>query len=162
MSIILLSSYDRSYHFGYVIGYYGFLAVFFIAAFVVGIFYLLTLQNTLHSIAPQNRTMRPAQVWLLLIPFFGTIWHFIMVGNMADSIENEFRARNWPTIARPTYSLGMAVSILGVCALVPIGIIRFFGVIAYLICWIVYWVQINDIKQRLSVPYTPHENNFHP
>jgi hypothetical protein len=155
-----MSSYSSYYNLGFLTAFLGIFIIIAAIALIVNIFYLLTLQNTLHAIAPQNRTMRPGQVWLLLIPIFGTVWSFIMVGNMADSIENEFRARNWPTTARPTYSLGLAMSILAICSFIPF--VRGFAGIAYLICWIVYWVQINDIKQRLSVPYTPHENNFQP
>jgi len=34
------------------------------------IFYLLTLQNALKTISPQNRKMEPGKVWLLFIPLF--------------------------------------------------------------------------------------------
>jgi len=43
------------------------------------IFYLITLQNTLHQVKFENRKMQPGQVWLCLIPLFGVIWQFFVV-----------------------------------------------------------------------------------
>ena len=43
------------------------------------IFYCLTLQKCLTRCSPQCRTLVPGQVWLLLIPLFDLVWHFIVV-----------------------------------------------------------------------------------
>ena len=113
------------------------------------IFYLLTLQNTLHEVKGENRKMQPGQVWLTLIPLFGIIWQFIIVNNLADSLKLEFDQRSINVgETRPGISIGLAYCILSCCSIIP-----FLGIltgIAALICWIIYWVKINDFKMKLQ------------
>ena len=42
------------------------------------IFYIRTLQRALQRCSPESQTMRPALVWLILIPGFNLFWHFIV------------------------------------------------------------------------------------
>ena len=42
-----------------------------------GILYLAALQKALERCSPVSRAMRPRQVWLLLMPVFGLVWHFL-------------------------------------------------------------------------------------
>jgi len=116
-------------------------------AVVIGVFYCLTLQNTLKAISPVNRKMEPGQVWLLFIPIFNLVWHFFVVSRMADSIENEYRSRGAQVDSRPAYSIGLAYCILSLCGWVPF--LGSFAGIASLICFIIYWVKINDYKNKL-------------
>lgn len=113
------------------------------------IFYLLTLQNTLKEVSIENRKMPPEQVWLCLIPLFGTIWQFIIVNRMADSLKSEFIKRNInATEERPGFSIGIAYCVLNCCTVIP-----FLGVLsglAGLICWIIYWTKISGYKLKLQ------------
>ena len=114
-----------------------------------GIFYILTLRNALWKCAPESRTMRPGQLWLLLIPLFNLGWHFVVVQNMAESLRNEFVRRSFPN-ANPEQgqSLGLAMCILLACSLIPLfGLLLAF---AGFICWIVYWVKIADYSKALG------------
>jgi hypothetical protein len=115
------------------------------------IFYLLTLQNTLKAIAPENRAMRPGQVWLLLIPVFGLVWHFIIVNNMATSIEQEYKSKGIILAGRPAYSVGITMCILFCCSSLFLFfmILRFITIIAAVVRWIVYWVRINNYKNKM-------------
>jgi len=112
------------------------------------IFYLLTLQNTLYAISSENRKMQPGQVWLSLIPLFGLVWQFIIVNHMADSLKAEFVSKNLKVDEyRPGIGIGLAYCILFCCSLIP-----FLGILAALggfICWIIYWVKINEYKIKL-------------
>lgn len=126
--------------------------IFFVAlciGLIPAIFYLLTLQRTMDLVSPDLRRMSPGQVWLLLIPVFGVVWNFLMVGYIADSLAAELQRRNLPCEEqRPGYPLGLAMCILGVC-----GIIPFVGGIASLvtmILWILYWVKIAGYKRQLE------------
>ena len=113
------------------------------------IFYLITLQSTLQTISSENRTMPPSNVWLLFIPLFGVIWHFIIINNMADSIKAEANSKNIKLDeARPGYNVGLAMCILNCLFFIP-GLNILTG-IAGLVCWIVYWVKINNYKNTLS------------
>src|SRR6185437_12481277 len=71
----------------------GLVFTYFLIITVLLIFYYLTLQNTLKSIAPENRTMQPAMIWLQCIPLFGNIWQFFVVIAIAQSLTNEFKSR---------------------------------------------------------------------
>ena len=131
-----------------------FIMVLLIAAvigIVINIFYLLTLNNTLKLVKAGNRQMEPGQVWLILIPFFGLVWQFIVVQKIADSLKAEFADRNISVgDERPGYNIGLAYCILFCCSIVPVlgGLASIGG----LVCWIIYWVKINEFKARLGGP----------
>ncbi len=59
-----------------------------------GILYLAALQKALERCSPVSRAMRPRQVWLLLIPVFNLVWHFMVVIRIAKSLRSEFDRRN--------------------------------------------------------------------
>ena len=139
--------------------------IFVLVLVVLLIFYLLTLQNTLKAVSPQNRQMRPGQVWLLVIPVFGTIWNFFVASKISASIEQEFRSRHMPINGRPTYSVGLAYCIIGCCSLLllpvhfilrfqhstshPFELVRTLISIVGLICWIIYWAKVNEYKNTM-------------
>lgn len=113
------------------------------------IVYLLTLQNTFNEIKIENRKMQPGQVWLTLIPIFGIVWQFIIVNNLADSLQLEFSQRNINVGEdRPGIGIGLAYCILFCCSIIP-----FLGILTGLagfICWIIYWVKIANFKATLQ------------
>lgn len=123
-------------------------AIIFGVCLIPMIFFLLTLQNTLNAVSFENRKMEPGLVWLSLIPLFGMVWQFIVVDRMAGSLQAEFAKRGVATEeARPGNSIGLAYCILFCCSLIPF--LGYITSIAGLICWIIYWIRINDYKNRL-------------
>ncbi len=56
---------------------------------IPAILFVLTQQNTLKAIRPQNRLMNPGMVWLQFIPVFGQVWQFIVVSRIAGSAVRE-------------------------------------------------------------------------
>jgi len=115
----------------------------------------------LRAISPQNRTMQPGEVWLQLIPLFGLVWKFIVVTRISQSIRNEIDYRSLnsflgetnPVFANdyaplPTYNIGLAYCILGLCGFIPI--LGWLATIAWLVCWIIYWTQIVAYKNKFS------------
>ncbi|MFO0452270.1 MAG: hypothetical protein ACK52I_27055 [Pseudomonadota bacterium] len=115
------------------------------------IFFLITVQNTFNAVSPENRKMDGGLVWLTLIPLFGLVWQFIIVNRMADSLKLEFAKRNISTNeARPGINLGLAFCILFCCSIIPF--VNIITSIAGLVCWIMYWVKINEYKSKLSTP----------
>ncbi len=123
-------------------------AIIFGISLVPMIFFLLTLQNTLNAISFENRKMEPGLVWLSLIPIFGLVWQFMVVDRMAGSLQAEFAKRGVAIEeARPGNSIGLAYCILFCCSLIPF--LGYLTSIPVLICWIIYWIKINDYKNRL-------------
>jgi len=141
-------------------------------AFVIpAILFILSQQNTLRVISPENRKMSPGAVWLQLIPFFGVVWQFIVVIRIAHSISKEMTSKIGESILdnsqvqiketdeSPTYTIGIAY-----CILTTLGFIinyttmyspsnlRLFGSIFFLtgmVCWIIYWVRLVKAKNKL-------------
>jgi hypothetical protein len=103
------------------------------------IFYLINQSNLLKQCAPENRKMDPNQVWLVLIPIFGIVWHFMMIGYISDSVAAEYHARGMrPKEEKPGYNLGLiALILMLVCGLPGI------------VCWIIYWVKMAEYKNEL-------------
>lgn len=126
---------------------FGFLFIILGILLVPFVLFLLTLQNTLKAIAPQNRRLEPELVWLMFIPFFNLVWQFIVVIRIADSIKADLESRQIHTYDKPTLGIGLAHCILLVCFWFP------FAGIAGLICTIVYWVKVYDYKKMFEVPY---------
>ncbi len=128
--------------------------IFGILFLVVFIFYVLSLQNTLKAISPENRLMPPGQVWLLFIPLFSMVWQFIVVTKISDSIKAEGGYKGLLfNEDRPTYGIGIAMGVLNVCSAIPfVG--SFIG-LAGVVCWIVYWVKIVNYKKQLESASVP-------
>src|SRR3954452_22145897 len=82
------------------------------------IFFLVTLQNTLKIIEPQNRKMQPGNVWLLLIPLFGFVWWFVIVNAIADSCKAQLEQYDVFYEQKSTYNLGMGWAICLVLSMV--------------------------------------------
>lgn len=111
------------------------------------IIYLINLQNIFSKISIENRKMNSNRVWLILIPFFGLVWQFIVVNKLALSFEAEFRSKgiSWSK-GKPGKTLGIWYCIL-FCFLIFIPIF-----LAGIICWIIYWVNINKYMSMLESP----------
>jgi hypothetical protein len=92
--------------------------------------------------------MPERNVWLLLIPLFGTVWHFFIVSRLADSIKAEAISKNILIgEPRPAYNIGIAMCILNCLYVIPA--INTYAAVASLICWIIYWVKIIGFKNVL-------------
>ena len=114
------------------------------------IFYLLTLQRALSRCSVECRTLSPGLVWLLLIPLFSLVWHFIVVTRLAKSLHNEFANRNIVAEPTPGQGIGLAMCILAAASVIPyVGGLT--GIAAF-ICWIIYWVKIANYSARLLEP----------
>jgi len=112
------------------------------------IFYLISLQSAFDAISVENRKMPSGNVWLLLIPLFSIVWHFIVVGNLADSIKAEANSKNIPLAEnKPGYNIGLAMCILNCFFVIPI--LNILTSIAGFICWISYWVKVSNYKKQM-------------
>jgi hypothetical protein len=138
---------------------------------IISVLFILTQQNTLKAVKPENRLMRPGMVWLQLIPLFGQIWQFRVVTRIADSIVKQHMSFGDDSIVgladytaaenagkRPTYSIGIiyCISLLIDMALSalpeshklpliqgPVGL-------TMMVCWIIYWVRLAAEKRILT------------
>lgn len=134
--------------------FYGIIGLIILVAFLVPlVFYLITLQNTLKTIQPQNRRMPPGQVWLLFIPLFNIVWQFIVVSRVAESIQAEQRARGVMYPDASVRSVGIAFCTLNCVSIIPL--VGALARIAATVCWIIHWVKVNNHRKVfLSEPFT--------
>ncbi len=132
----------------------GFTGIFMIVLIAVAIclipeiFFIVTLQKALQRCSPENRIMSPGSTWLMLIPLFNLVWIFIIVTQVAESLEREFRKRNIPVEPAPGKSIGLAWCILTICCIIPL--VGIFTGIAAIVCWILYWVKIAGFSATLA------------
>src|SRR5258708_7521601 len=139
----------------------GLLCLTMFGAIIAGILFLVSLQKTLDRCRRRNRTVEPALVWLCLIPVFGIAWIFRIVFAVADTLRNEF-------VDRDIDSRGDYGKTIGLCWLVTnfLGMTILFGsglthmrittlgsipfMIAALVLFVVYWVQIVGYRRQLE------------
>lgn len=145
---MILSAYGA----GFAVGIFLMLVV----SVVPYIFFLLTLQNTVRLVNPVNQHMKPEQVWLMFIPVFNFLWVFWMIAGVADSVEDELRARGMPApLHRPGYNVGLGYAI---CMCVSVlfrfipymNMIGIFAGVVGLVLWVIYWVQIYNWQNVLK------------
>lgn len=112
------------------------------------IFYLVSLQKALEVVSPENRMMPPGQVWLSLIPIFNFVWMFFVVNKIAASFQLEcYRLNILTTELKPTQGIGSAKNILRLCTFIPV--LGAFAYLGFLVCWIIYWVKVNQYKNLI-------------
>ncbi len=136
---------------------------------IPAILFLLTQHRTLEAIRPENRVMEPGQVWLQLIPIFGLIWMFVVIGKIADSLRNAlneseedsiFGGFNVSSGERPTYNIGIAYAVCFCVSVIPFPLIKGLAGLAAMVLWIVYWVQLAQFKSKLSNQGNLYKNTF--
>jgi hypothetical protein len=134
-------------------GFFGvILGAVFIAAIVVNVFYLLTLQRTMGKVSEPNRPFAPGLVWLCFVPFFGSVWMCVYTITLSLAVKKDFEqaGRQDHKDGSLPCSIGMAVC-LGLCW---IPFVNMTVLIAYPILWIVYWVQIAGLGKKMPVLLT--------
>jgi hypothetical protein len=115
-------------------------------------FFLMNLQALLSNLSPENRRMSPGKVWLNFIPLFQLGWFIYTVVKVRDSLSAEFKSRGWFIDGDLGYNVGLTAGVLWIASFV-IGWIPFIGWVLPLagtICWIIYWLKISDLKNRLE------------
>lgn len=136
---------------------------------VIAVLFILTQQNTLKAVKPENRLMQPGMVWLQLIPLFGQIWQFIVVSRIAGSLGKERTSFQEDSILgladytaaeqigeRPTYGIGLAYCVLEVIDVLMstawahlLPTVQGLVGLAMMICWVIYWVRLAAVKKKI-------------
>ena len=125
-----------------------FLFIIFAVAILIAVLYLLTLQNVLKEIEPQNRLVEPSNVWLMFIPLFNMIYPFILYPKISESLRNEFDSRGLSKAGDYGRAIGITMPILGLCGLIPI--LGGLAGLANLILFIIFWVKMSEFKNELQ------------
>ena len=124
---------------GTMMGIMCFYGVVIVIAVIVQIFFLKTLSKCFQQIAPRNRSMEPGQVWLALIPLFGTVWIILTILRLAESLEKEYRSRGLQGDGDFGKQSGLIYIVSSfICGCVAV------------VFWIIYWMKISGYTKELS------------
>ena len=121
----------------------------FVLTFTLSLSFLSAIGRALRRVAPENRRMEPAQVWLNLIPVFNLVWAAVTVERVAESLRNEFRSRGMDD---PDEGYGRGYGLATVALLIP-GMWFYPAFLTFpiaLVCGILYWRQLNRYGERLK------------
>ena len=119
-------------------------------------FFLWNLQTLLQRVDPRNRAMPPGHVWLNFIPIFNLGWFIYTVIKIKESLLAEYGLRGWAPEGDQGYNVGIATGVLAIASffLGWVPVIGWAVGIAQLICWVLYWLKTNELKNRLGGPAT--------
>ncbi len=119
-------------------------------------FFLWNLQTLLQRVDPRNRAMPPGHVWLNFIPIFNLGWFIYTVIKIKESLLAEYGLRGWTPEGDQGYNVGIATGVLAIASffLGWVPVIGWAVGIAQLICWVLYWLKTNELKNRLGGPAT--------
>ena len=123
------------------------------ALITVYVLFLVNLRNLLREISDVNRQMPPANVFLMLVPFFSLVYSFIMFTKISDSLKLEYEMRGRVLPGDGLRTLGLAMSVLMVLYVVfnySFSQIAGLFSLAYLVIMIIYWVKSAQIKKELQ------------
>jgi uncharacterized membrane protein len=149
--------------------------VILLAALLIAIFFLLSMQKALASVSPRNQLMAPGLVWLSLIPGFGLIWTFFIATRVPDSLRNEFRDRDLDDGSDYGKTIGLTYATLSVLSIVgsygPLAIqdpsvtmigncvSSIFSLVG-LVLFIMFWVRIAGYSSKLAYEGPRHPDDL--
>lgn len=142
-----MNLFSNSFNEGFIIALIIFLCIYLVCIVVLHSLYLRTVSKTLEQIAPHNRSMEPNQVWLAFIPLFVYYYRFAIVNRLSESLSREYAERNLHFPGNGKF--GKDVGIAYCACKIASALISFAG-LAYLACWITYWVKISGFKKELE------------
>jgi hypothetical protein len=125
---------------------------------VVGVFliavalYCGSLQRCMELIAPSNRTMKPARVWLMFVPFYNITEDFFIVQALTRSLQNEAAGNQRLKGVRSFGSVsGFGWCTAQVLSLVPTSLGQIASAAAFVL-WIAHWFRVQRLSRMLSAP----------
>lgn len=124
------------------------------ALLIAGIFYLLTLRGALGHISPEHRELEPSKVWLVMVPFFGLVWHFIVVIKLCRSLKSAFEAQELP-VEDPGFSSGLGMAVCPLFCVTALALL-FMPLVAavvgvlFLVLWAIWWGKVAGYSRKLA------------
>lgn len=115
-------------------------------------FFLLNLSNLLNNVREENQAMSPSHVWLNFIPVFCLGWFIYTVIKVRDSVRAEYATRGWRPEGDFGYNLGIVAGVVWIASIFLgwLPLIGWLFPIAWLVCWILYWLKTAEFKKRLD------------
>ena len=138
------------YNFRGLIFEFSFLLIFL----VVAILFIRTLQNTLLSISPENRQIKPPAVWRILIPIYNFYFVFVLVDGISDSIQAHLESGGEEVNSRPAHEIGRVWAVLFfvfyLLRIFELNPLDELALVATLVCFIIYWKSVSNYKKKIE------------
>ncbi|OHX12473.1 hypothetical protein [Chromobacterium sphagni] len=115
-------------------------------ALAVGIFYYLTLHQTMDSVSEINRPLAGGLIWLALIPFVGAIWYMVYIILLSRALKRELAQRGLAGDGAAGISLALVI-LLALCFVPYANLIAF---IPALVLWLMHWVKMAGYRKLLQ------------
>lgn len=114
-----------------------------------------TIQSIYQRISSDLRSLSPVQLWITIIPFFGSFWIFYVIHQLASSLHQEFKRRNVVEFeTSPGLGMGWAFAFFFATAqltlLIDEAIITSLLYIASVILLVIYWMKIIGFRSKLD------------
>ena len=103
--------------------------------------------RALCALPPHRRLMTPRSTYLLLIPFFGTVWEFYVVLRLSRSFAEFFSAAGQPPDGNCGRAIGLAFCVCNACALIPV--VGVFAGVAGFVLWLGYLLSVREMRDRV-------------
>jgi len=92
--------------------------------------------------------MKPALVWLLMVPVFNIAWNFWVFPGLSKSFQAYFRSVPDPATGSSAIKIARWVCWCGVLSLIPFLV--WLAAPAYLILLMVYLLRAIDLKRKIK------------
>lgn len=136
----------------------------FVSTLIVALL-INTVQSAFQRISPDLQSLTPAQLWITVIPFFGSIWIFYVIWHLANALSEEFKRRKIVEFETfPGLGVGWAYAFFTVTAQLTLLIdettITVLLYIVSFILLIIYWTKIAAFNNKLNYD-SLGANQFH-
>ncbi|MCX6154668.1 MAG: hypothetical protein NT007_10950 [Candidatus Kapabacteria bacterium] len=127
------------------------------------VLFVLSLQRALDLCETENRSMEPIMVWLLSIPVLNVYWMFRVINEIEKALKLEFQKRGLGQRRDYGKKYGLWSWVLTFGALIFMLFyllflsVPYFFVFSYIFgftgifFWIVYWIKINLMSNKLFI-----------
>ena len=153
-----------------------------LSVIVLNIWYYISLQTAMDEVSQRNRSMSGGLVWLNIIPVFGFIWAFVFNSALNNSYKSEFKelgVNEHPSLVSgilyPAFNLLFVIFNYTVPYLMygtfdfqylyysrdglSIIVLAIIFLIANLVFWIIFWVNVAGLKNKLqSISFSREPN----
>ena len=114
-----------------------------------------TVANLVQRVSPDLRTLTPAQVWITVIPLFGSGWIFNVVYKLAEMLKEEFARRKMVEFeTTPGLGAGMLFAFITFTAhltlLIDEPVLTAVLYIASVILLVLYWIRLVNFREKID------------
>jgi hypothetical protein len=137
--------------------YWPLYVMLFVVSTIVICLLLNIMANLAERISPELRTMQPGQVWLAVIPVFGSFWIFHAVMQLANMLREEFSKRKiveFETSPGLSSGLGFCFTLFvaQITLLFDTPVLAVFLYIAAITLLALYWSKLSGYTRKLDHP----------